>query len=70
MQTYGGRYSTKAILEVELREVPQTQPPSLCVDDILGAGCLSDPESGDTCNGCHFKRGSVVRPVSCTDCHG
>jgi hypothetical protein len=68
MRDYGGRYSTKAILRIELRPIQQ-EPPSIFVDDALGTGWLSDPESGDTCNGCHVRRGVVVKPVSCTDCH-
>jgi hypothetical protein len=63
-----GRYSTKAILKIELRPIPQ-EAPSIFVDDALGTGWLSDPESGDTCNGCHVKKGEVVLPVNCTDCH-
>jgi len=68
MPEYGGRYSVKALLEIELRAIPQ-EAPSIFVDDGLATGWLSDPESGDTCNGCHFKRGAVVMPVNCADCH-
>ncbi len=67
MPAYGGRYSVKALLEIELRPVPQ-EPPSL---SIQGLGWLSDPHSGSTCNGCHVKRGSVVLEVNCytSGCH-
>ncbi len=68
MPGYGGRYSVKALLEIELRPVPQ-EAPSIFVDDGLATGWLSDPESGATCNGCHVKRGEVVLPVNCADCH-
>jgi hypothetical protein len=68
MRDYGGRYSTKSILRVELRPIPQ-EAPSIFVDDALGTGWLSDPESQETCNGCHFKKGAVQLPVTCTDCH-
>jgi hypothetical protein len=68
MPAYGGRYSVKALLEIELRAIPQ-EAPSIFVNDALATGWLSDPESGDTCNGCHFKRGAVVIPVNCADCH-
>ena len=70
MPEYGGRYSVKALLEIELRPIPQ-EAPSLFVDDALGTGWLSDPESGDTCNGCHVKRGQVVEgmEVNCAQCH-
>jgi uncharacterized protein YdeI (BOF family) len=68
MPGYGGRYSVKALLRVELRPIPQ-ELPSLFVDDGLATGWLSDPESGATCNGCHFKRGEVEIPVNCAACH-
>jgi hypothetical protein len=68
MPAYGGRYSVKALLEIGLRPIPQ-EAPSIFIDDALGTGWLSDPESGDTCNGCHVKRGAVVMPVNCADCH-
>ena len=68
MPAYGGRYSVKALLEIELRPIPQ-EAPSLFVDDALGTGWLADPESGATCNGCHVKRGEVVIPVNCAQCH-
>lgn len=65
MPAYGGRYSVKSLLRVELRQIPQ-EAPSLFVE---GLGWLSNPESGDTCNGCHVKRGEVVIPVNCAQCH-
>ena len=68
MPAYGGRYSVKSLLEIELRPIPQ-EAPSLFVDDALGTGWLSDPEDGYTCNGCHVKRGEVVIPVNCAQCH-
>ncbi|MEW6439566.1 MAG: hypothetical protein AB1640_01405 [bacterium] len=68
MSDYGGRYSTKAILRIELRPVPQSAP-SLFVDDGLGTGWLSDPNSSATCNGCHVKKGVLEIAVNCADCH-
>jgi hypothetical protein len=65
MPEYGGRYSVKALLKIELRPIPQ-EAPSLFVE---GLGWLSDPESAATCNGCHVKRGEVVMPVNCAECH-
>ena len=68
MPAYGGRYSVKALLEIELRPIPQ-EAPSLFVDDALGTGWLSNPESSATCNGCHLKRGEVKIEVNCAQCH-
>jgi hypothetical protein len=68
MPAYGGRYSVKALLEIELRPIPQ-EAPSLFVEDDLGTGWLSDPENSMTCNGCHVKRGEVRIGVNCTQCH-
>jgi hypothetical protein len=65
MPAYGGRYSVKALQKIELRPIPQAAP-SLFVE---GLGWLSDPESGDTCDGCHVRRGEVVIPVNCAQCH-
>jgi hypothetical protein len=65
MPDYGGRYSTKSIVKMEFRPIPQA-PPSLYVE---GLGWLSNPESGATCNGCHVKKGSVQIPVNCSVCH-
>jgi hypothetical protein len=65
MADYGGRYSTKAILRIELRPIPQADP-SLFVE---GLGWLSNPESAATCNGCHIKRGVLEIPVNCAQCH-
>lgn len=65
MAAYGGRYSTKAILRIELRPVPQADP-SLHVE---GLGWLSNPESAASCNGCHVKKGVVQIPVNCAQCH-
>ena len=65
MADYGGRYSTKAILRIELRPIPQAEP-SLFVE---GLGWLSNPESAATCNGCHIKRGVLEIPVNCAQCH-
>ncbi len=68
--TNAGRYSLKGILKIILREVPQ-EAPSIFVDDTRDTGWLSDPHSGDTCNGCHVKRGQVVEnmEVNCAQCH-
>ena len=68
MPAYGGRYSVKSLLRIELRMIPQ-EPPSIFVDDGLGTGWLSDPESADTCNGCHVRKGTVNIPVDCAQCH-
>jgi len=68
MPGYGGRYSVKSLLEIELRAIPQ-EAPSIFVDDARGTGWLSDPEDSYTCNGCHVKRGEVVIPVNCAQCH-
>jgi len=65
MVAYGGRYSTKSILKMEFRPVPQALP-SLYVD---GLGWLSDPASSSACNGCHVKKGVVEKPVNCALCH-
>jgi hypothetical protein len=69
---YAGRYSVKALLRIELSQIPQ-EPPSIFVDDDLGTGWLSDPMNPDTCNGCHVKRkGETVLeniPVNCAECH-
>jgi hypothetical protein len=68
MPAYGSRFSVKALLRVELRPIPEA-PPSLFMDDALGTGWLSNPESAATCNGCHVKRGEVRIPVNCAQCH-
>lgn len=73
MMDYGGRYSTKSILRIELRPIPQ-EAPSIFVDDDKATGWLSDPEmptskgSHDGCYGCHY-RNAVALPVNCAECH-
>jgi hypothetical protein len=69
MPDYGGRYSVKALLEIDLRKIDPEVLPSIFVDDDLGTGWLSDPESSVTCNGCHVKRGEVKIEVNCAQCH-
>ncbi len=69
MPAYGGRFSVKALLKIELRPIPRSDPPSLYVDSGPGTGWLSDPENGSSCSGCHVKHGEVRIPVNCAECH-
>jgi hypothetical protein len=64
MRAYGGRYSVKALLRIELRPVPQ-EPPSIFAE---GWGWLSDPEDPATCYGCHVRQELNI-PVNCAQCH-
>jgi hypothetical protein len=69
MPAYKGQYSVRSLLEIQLRPITPQDPPSLFMDDALGTGWLSDPHSPVSCNGCHVRRGEVVRPVNCAQCH-
>jgi len=62
LESYGGRVSTKAILEIELHAVPQ-EAPSIEVEDGRWG---SDAES---CEGCHFKHEQLQIPIDCFSCH-
>jgi uncharacterized protein YdeI (BOF family) len=71
MMDYKSRYSIKGIVRIEFRDVPQ-EAPSIFMDDALATGWLTDPENGDEdtgCDGCHAKKGAVLLPVNCADCH-
>lgn len=67
MPGFGGCFSTKAILRITLRPIPQG-PPSLHAN---GLGWLPNPESKETCYGCHIKdqTGKLKIRVNCAECH-
>jgi len=70
MPAYGGRYSTKAIARIDVRPIdPAGELPVLCAVHGGEEGYLHDPNQSATCNGCHLKKGSLLIPVSCADCH-
>ena len=57
-----GWSSVKALLRIEL--LPSPDPENAAI--ARGGLELTDPAS---CNGCHAKRGDVIIPVSCDQCH-
>lgn len=64
--SYGGRVSTKAVMEIEMDELPENVPsiPVIVGDETMWG---SDAES---CYGCHFKNELVQIPIDCYSCHG
>jgi hypothetical protein len=65
LSAYGGRVSSKAVYEIRMDDVAQA-PPSIQVDVNGQALWGSDANS---CEGCHFKEGSLNLPIDCFACH-
>jgi hypothetical protein len=65
LSAFGGRVSTKAVYEIHMVDVPQG-PPSV---QVMVNGAPLWGEDANTCEGCHFKNGSLQLPVDCFSCH-
>lgn len=65
LSLYGGRVSTKAIVAIEIYNVPQEAPSEAVIIDeqtVWGS-------SANTCEGCHWKHEQLNIPIDCASCH-
>lgn len=65
LASYGGRVSTKAIMRIDMIDVPQEEP---SIPIVGSAGTIWGSDA-DSCYGCHYKSDAVQIPIDCYSCH-